>query len=349
MQAISQKNFFFGSVVRVFFVAWLASACTWAAAQSTTTKTKVVPLPAEVSLSRPASLGAEALSTYAAYAVTLSNSSPNSIDRPRFTGTISAGAYHSVIGAECPDAVAGVSTTITCNLGKLGTGGGSATFYVVFTTPTSGSAMTLTWQSYNASGPDSTATESGTTSTALYGGDGTNSALQAAKSFLPGVGSNFSFFTGGGTSATASDPFVTRVLVPVGVAAGTTLSIVEDDNGSNSCFSDRLTCFGSTITIPNLFYGPDNELTIVLMRDAATIKPGAKVQTAVVEYTKDGASTIALRNCGLQKDSTVVVPLPGVPCIDSRVEYKKSDAPTPDDIGDWRFIIRAKDNGRYVG
>ena len=304
----------------------------------------------------PVTLSTSGSETLASYRVTLTNTSTSSaLNLARLVGTTSvalgaAGAkavFKTVAGATCTTTNDG--TLIDCNVGDLALSE-SKPFTVTFTTPTSGSAITLTWQAvFNSGGsPGNSNGNAGTTDIPLVAPN--------PDGFFSDVPANvaLTFFTGGGI-ATIEDPWVTKVKLP---STGTaTTAKIEEKVVLTTCAADLLTCSTSTLTIPGTFgaagASPSAQfLEITLLRDASTIARGAKIESARIYYTTTTDSNIVdfgaeVRSCadgGPQSAS---------PCEDRTQRYaypRKSTgkAPVPAGFeGDWKFVIYAFDNGRY--
>lgn len=296
--------------------------------------------------------------TLASYRVTLTNTSTSSaLNLARLVGTTSvasgaAGAkavFKTVAGATCTTTNDG--TSIDCNVGDLALSE-SKPFTVTFTTPTSGSAITLNWQAvFNSGGsPGNSNGNTGTTHIPLVqpNPDGLFSDVPANVALT--------FFTGGGI-ATTGDLWVTKVKLPgTGTGTGTTATIAEIVVPT-TCAADLLTCSTSTLTIPGSTFGTAGTrpltqfLEITLLRDASTIANGAKIESARIYYKKIPESPGLGDEVLSCADATL--PRASSPCEDRTQRYaypRKSTgkAPVPAGFeGDWKFVIYAFDNGRY--
>ena len=306
--------------------------------------------PLEVSVKR------EGLVTYAAYLVTVQSKTTNVINQAVFTASTSvaggasgdtSGYVQAVPTASCQSTA---PTSIQCNIGQLrGVSdpvGSQATFVVIFKAPGSGTRIDLNWSFTYSNGGSPTSTPSnidsfgGTTSTTLTTASSAQQ-LTGFTSYFPTLGGTF--FTAfpqtnavGGV-ATATAAWTTTVQIPNQVTPNTVT--VAQAIALESCSSDVTVCNQSDITIPNQSF---NGLTIILRRDASTIKSGAKISNAVVFYQHTAATPkLQLHSCALGG------PTSGVPCIASSTAYTKKNAPTPDFVGDWEFVIFAVDNGRF--
>jgi hypothetical protein len=302
--------------------------------------------PPTVTFSRP--FASPALPTYAAYTVTIANNGSNTLNNVVFTGATSvalvngpsaSAPFFQSNGLACQTTIAG-PTSIACPIGQLRAGGDSRTFTVLFSAPVQGTlpvpadAVNFTWAFNYAEGPNDNPgashqdTQVGTTITAL--GTPTDSEV---KSFVPAGGATI--FTGLSGVATAADPWTTTVAIPSLAVATVVESVL-----AQSCSADLLVCNASELTIPGSFA----QLVITLRRDKTTIKPGAKISNAEINYAQDGVNFTPVQSCDVTGG-----PAPGVPCLASRKAYTKKNAPGAEWIGDWEFIIFALDNGQYRG
>ena len=309
----------------------------------------------------PVTLSTSGSETLASYRVTLTNTSTSSaLNLARLVGTTSvasgaAGAkavFRTVAGAGATCTPTNDGTSIDCNVGDLALNE-SKPFTVTFTTPTSGSAITLTWQavfSSTSSTPGNSNGNAGTTDIALDppNPDGLFSDVPANVALT--------FFTGGGI-ATTVDTWVTKVKLPgTGTGTATTAAVAEVVEQS-TCAADLLTCSRSTLTIPGSTFGTGGTrpltqfLEITLLRDASTIARGAKIESARIYYTTSPDNQVlgdGVRSCA---DAGPPV---GSPCEDRTQRYAyprkstgKEQVPAGFE-GDWKFVIYAVDNGRYI-
>jgi hypothetical protein len=175
-------------------------------------------------------------------------------------------------------------------------------------------------------------------------------------SFLPQSAVATSVFTGvacdaiNGCAATPTDTWTTTVNLP-GASQATTATLI-DTVATVACAPDLLTCSTSTVTIPGTFAN----LLITLRRDATTIANGAKIANAQIVYDNPAhpdpriAYPLTLLSC----EDTTWGPLPqsGIPCVNLRTAYPKKSTPkrpVPAGYeGDWEFLIKAIDNGRFT-
>jgi hypothetical protein len=299
--------------------------------------TSVTALPAIVTYSRPAD--SPPFVTYAAYEVTVTNLSQNTLNNVRLdgvttvAGSTSTAPFDSAVGLSCATTNA-TQTAISCAIGQLRGGGGTTSFVVIFRSPPDGTRIDFAWQNFYSEGSNDNGahvdTNTGTTSTVL----GTPTATEVKTYVPPGGGSFYTGFTG---VATAADPWTTNVTVPAAAKA----EVVETQQPS-ICSPDLLTCEVSMVTIPGTF----EHLIIWLRRDASTIRKGAKIANSAVYYSADG---ITFDPNPIPKCADVG----GGPstehprCIQSQTEFTKKTAPTPEYEGDWQWVILAIINGGY--
>jgi hypothetical protein len=305
---------------------------------------EVTPVPGQVTLNRAAGTGSLALDSYASFFVPLRNDGGSTLNLVFFNATVSsdqqAVVVDSVIGLPA-GSCSGVGTaTIACSIGSMAKNTGKD-FYVVVRAPQQGSSIVMNYLSggdEGNGGGNGCCNLAGSATTGLRDPATDPLARERTTSFVrPGI--EQSYFTGTGTAATATDPWLTFVTVPASSQQITTLEIVETSSNvplASNLFSREV----SSLTIPGTFAS----LRIILRRDSSTIASSAKIASARIYYyggTDPGALGTELFAC------TAAGPAPGVPCIASRVEFSKKTAPTPAWERDWQFEILAIDNGRY--
>jgi hypothetical protein len=301
---------------------------------------------------QPVTLSSTSQPTYASYDVTLTNTKPNPISGVRFIGTTQvvnggptlAPFHSSSPGVACTPTNAS-QTAISCPIAQLLPGtSGAVSFRVTFNAPVAGERIDFVWSAvFDESGGGASDGDAGTQSTMLAPPDDNN-----VSSVVP-EGGDVTLSTGSSSGvATPSDTWTTTVTVPAGAAA-TTASVGESVS-TVTCAPDLLTCSTSTLTIPGTFAN----LVITLRRDASTIARGARIDSARIFYQPD-SNNPSLGNEVLSCDDPSFVnrtPTAGNPCIDFRKAYGKKSLPrnpVPAGYeGDWEFVIKAIDNGKYV-
>jgi len=297
----------------------------------------------------PIQLSTASQPTFAQYDVVITNTSQPTISGWRFVGRASVVGGTSVATFYAPGSDPNCSapnsaTEVVCAFSPLASGASQA-FKVAFNAPTDGTEINLSWRAFwDESGNGGNDGFKAAQATALEPPN-----LNAVASVVPSNTPALTFFTGGGI-ATPADPWVTRVTVPANITVSTTATVVETVT-PGGCAADLLTCNTSTLTIPGSF---SSLLEITLRRDASTIAKGAKIDSARIDYQHTSTSaTIEVPSC---TDTSFSGPLPlsGIPCEDRslRKAYPKKStpkSPVPAGFeGDWEFVIRALDNGRYT-
>jgi hypothetical protein len=354
--------------------AWLGLGGTALAANANFTVT-VAPINADVtgdsvpdvSVSRPPDL-----TTYAAYRVTLTNNSGNT------TNAIVFGGSTTVSGGNAQDSAPYVETNLPRSCSGSGTGfqcsfpqmknGTTNTFVVLFSAPLLGdpahwsanAAIDLNWTFDYSSG-----NSSGTPSSLICNGQpaspppcfGTSSTrlittadadiLSSFTTYIPSFGGEF--FTGNGVSAlsnTLPATALTRLSVPA--AEKLTTAQVQQTVASGSTSGLTTTTITSIIKVPNNDQPFSAFVTILLHRDSSTIANGAKIASAVVSYSHadDLSGLNPVPPCPANGNPSGFTP-PVCEMLSQRIEYTKKTAPTPDDIGDWLFVIHALENGGF--
>jgi hypothetical protein len=322
--------------------------------------TVVEPLSPNVTYSIPGATSPPALVTYVGYSVSISNAGGNTINHIRFTGTtaVTDGAevaeFDSAEGATCETTNA-AKTAISCTIGQLSGGSAFPTFAVFFKAPakvTNGVADAagsdvvsysgLVYYGEGTGGPNSVPDNSIRNWSATAVTLGTANAV-LVKSGVPKSGGTF--YTGSGGAATAADPLTTIVKVP-GRSTYTTAEVFESSI-AQSCSPNPAYCLSTELTIPR--QGLDFAfLEITLRRDASTIVKGAKIANAELFYAPDGSPPGVLGVPILACNADGTIPSGQRRCIFSRQEFTKKTAPTPAFEGDWEFVVRAFENGRFA-
>lgn len=317
----------------------------------------VQPVPLQVTLNRPAGTASLALDSYASFFVPLFNGGGSTLNSVFFDAMVSSDGpgvvVESVIGPAGVVCSGVGGPSIHCTIPSLAKATG-VNFYVVVRAPSTGSFITLT---YTTGGDEGNGGGNGccdltdTATTLLVDPATDTDYLKRTTSFVkPGVSAKF--FTGGGQAATATDPWITIVDFPALLELNT-VAIAEEQLVSTIA-SDLRTGETTRLSIPF----PIVTSKLILRRDASTIAPSAKIASARIYYTEPtvpypginyGGLGYELLSCatGLTPDNK---PLPqkGVPCIESRKEYSKKTAPTPEWEYDWEFVLKIADNGKYA-
>ncbi len=340
----------------------------------------------------PVTLGRPDAPSFASYQITIRNNSHSTLSHVRFRGTTDVAGPgvapfinpnvsetgvvldpNPVVVSSGKVACTIESESIECTVGHHGylSRGSVASFNAVVRVPVAGSKIEFDWKLRYGSGY-SERSISGSTVTTLQA-----ASADSVSAYVTRAGATLS--TGDEAVPTAGDPSTTRLTVAPEDSTAIIASIVEDNNGGNSC-SPHVKCFGHTVTVLNaqtqdkasLGDGLRKLLVVVLRRDASTLKKGAKIEHAVVFYQvipAIGGGGTPVRACKVHGYYTP--PGPNDPCIRERREYRKKhghghghdhhddgdrnspghsghNAPSSDLSGDWEFIIEAFDNGRYV-
>jgi hypothetical protein len=325
----------------------------------------VTPLPASVSWSLTSP---KVQQTYSAIEVVIRNDSTNTLNGARFDvcarvtddasqpgptlaqcaarplEAVLAPLFQS-IGIGCTSSAA--ATAVTCNIGQLRGGGGSASFVLIFKAPASGSSIRYDAIATYGEGPnDSTgASHDDTQSVTRVVALGPPLATEV-KSYLP---------IGGGTLFTGTDGVPKGQLVGndryttiVTVPQTARVEVVEADD-PQGCSPDFLVCATSTATIPGSF----QFLEIVVRRHPDTLRPGAKIANAVLQYQPGEIVGGSFVPSGDRVDILPCEPGGAIPAgqtrcelLSRRIAYTRKTAPVPALEGVWEFVIKATENGR---
>lgn len=320
---------------------WVAAVLTSAAlvapalAADPNVVTTVSPVPATVTYSRLAAT--PPFVTYAAYEISITNNSTNTLNNVRLEGATSVDGsantapFVTSTGLACTTPAS--PTAIVCSIGQLRGGGGSASFVVIFQSPIDGSAIRFAWVNYYAEGSNDggahTDTNSGEAVTTL----GTQTNTEVSSYVLPG-GTLFTGLTG---VATPADALTTKVTVPTYGKAE-----VSESTFADGC-TNFVTCWQSQLSIPGTF---DPYLTIVLSQDASNIKPGTKIASVVIQYEYFDASNVFHTHIVGDCASPTTPRSDGLPCIANSVAYKRNTPGwTPDLDGDFVWALISLKNG----
>ena len=364
-------------VLGTFCAALLAvSSPTWAA--NANFEVTVVPVAASASSPASVSLGRDNLMTYAAYRVSITNSSGNTNNAIRFnagtevSGDFTAAAVPTDAGAVAPYVefigpapCTGSGSAVECNIPQM-KAGANHSFVMIFSAPqvtaaaqwANSAAIRLAWKFDYASG-NSSATPSSilcngvtianppceaTETTALIT-TVSDAILQGFVTYIPSFGGTF--FTGSGASVLPPDgtnlrpTAAAKITVPAGQGLSTALVDLTVEPVAFS--GDTTTTITGLVQVPNGGQLFQNYAVIELRRDASTIRSGAKIANAFVTYSHNEITPVfwALNPCPAGGFPNLNEPV----CIADRIAYTRKNAPTPADIGDWLFIIHALENG----
>lgn len=329
----------------------------------------VTPVPTAVSVSRAP------MTSYAAYSVTIQNNTGNVINQVVFGGqadVLGSTPTQASNFAESNLCTVGANlNAFQCSIGQLkasGNPGSSVSFVVLFSAPplsgTSiaydpGASIQLTWNGNYSSGNSSstptslscnTTTTTGWTPGLCTGTASTGLVTTATadinsnlKTYVPNTIAS-SFFTGNNGIATATDTSTTRINFPAGLGLTTATVAEQVDVGGQT--NDTLTTNTTTITIPagNPF---GQVVTFELQRDSSTIRSFNAINRVPLYYDASAGEPyptplggLLLQDCALVNGPNAANPV----CIDQRIPLSKKNA-TGDDIGDWKFILKALQNG----
>jgi hypothetical protein len=318
----------------------------------------VTAVPSSVTQSRTAPL---LLPTFASYSVVITNTKPRPINGVRLVattsidnGTDTAKFYAAKSDSRCASTNAG-ETSISCAFVQVASGA-SESFTVTFKAPTDGVQINFAWQVvWDESGVPGNDGPTDTAHTTL-----SPPSADDVTTYVPAETTATTLFTGtsqcdaiNGCIATSTDQWTTTVRLPQTPNA-VTANVLESKDEDCARAADLLDCRKSEFTLSVGYTAPgDTYITITLRRDASTITRRADIDSARVYYQPLATST-AIGNEVLSCDDssfTNRLPTSGNPCVDYRVAYAKKSTPknpVPAGYeGDWVFVIRAKDNGKY--
>ena len=340
----------------------------------------VTAVPSPVTLSQPGS------PNFGSYRITVRNNSGSTLNHVRFRGNTDVAGSDAALfinpnvsetGVVLDPNPVVVSTgtvrctiegdSIDCTLGNYGhlAHGGVASFNAVVRAPVVGASIVFSWNLGYAIGY-SHRSITGSTVTPLQAAGG-----DSVSAYIPRAGATLS--TGAQAVPAADDPSTTRLTVLPQNAVAIIASIVEDDNGGNSC-SPHNKCFGHTVTVlkaqtqtkASVGDGLRDPLLIVLRRDASTFRKNAPIEHVDIFYQvvpAIGGGGTRLRSC--QDNGIYTPPGPNQPCIRERREYPRQRGHDQDGgdhdpgehrrrksslslSGDREIVIEAIDNGRFI-
>ncbi len=293
-----------------------------ARANSAALTAEVTVLSSTATYSTPGSADTPPLNTYVGYSVRVTNVGGGAASNVHFKATARATdgdeavLFDSAEGATCTPLADG--SIVDCDIGALGAGQSTPTFFVLFKVPVKDTRSPL---------PDGDASMCAKTDCVSVDGiayttDGSagvsawsTSPVTLSKpnpavvqTVVPKAGGTL--FTGTGVSL-GTDLFTTLVTVPASAQFAT--AVISESPDATGCTNNFRTCFRSDVTIPGSF---SPYLTIVLRQDASTILKGTKIDSVLIEYT-GAAAPVILGECA----SATTPRSDGIPCIAKRVHY----------------------------
>jgi hypothetical protein len=309
------------------------------------------------------SVSRQNLMAYIAYRVTLANTGGNTINQVTLTGVAAPNgttpaAFNSVVSNSgiVPSCGPTGAATIGCTIGQMKAGAGSD-FFLLFQTPTDGSAMTFTLSTTFSEGNSPNTPPANIVGATLVDNVGlvTTTSPEVnthVKTVLPPAGGTF--FTGPNGVVSSSNPFASSVTLPNVQNLVTDNSIDQSTVPSFAC-NGAYFCYGllSTINVDDAKSGnkvyydqvaPGQIITIVLRQDAsslATKKPVPKVGDVQIFYnpTPDPMNPGAVG--ALVPPCAAGLPAENQPCVSGRVDNFKGNK------GYYEYQIRAVDNGKF--
>jgi hypothetical protein len=308
--------------------------------------------PKSVSVSRDVAGGTPSADYYVSYKVTISNR--YGAQNVKFIGDVTVTGVGFTLptqftasDANCTMSGDSASLRISCQPvlvpARQGNVSGTKVLTFQFRSPTAGDQIQFRGTLYRGANYGSATAPKNATTTLVKLTE--PEYTLGFETFVPKTGGTF--FTGvngnlvgsPGGVATATDPWITTVVVPA-INFTTTASASEGPSGVPCAgFYAPDACFKTDLTIPSA-PGAFQSL-IVYLRVDVTKHLAIPIGFAVIQYSKDGISFVPVRNCATPTPD----PLPGDPCIEVRKFYDGT-APLVWQ-GDWEFKIRAVDNGRY--
>lgn len=348
-------------ILSALALTWL-SASAFAAADPGV-QTVVTAVPAEVTLSRPAGTGknAIALDTYAAYQFTIANTATSTLNRVFLKGVATnvggtdAVVFDSSIPASVCKADTGGANTVSCSLPSLAPGQVSAPVVVVFKAPRTGTQIRFDASSggfEGNGGGNGCCSQPSSTVTGLVDPTTNPQYLTQTKTFVrPDKGGTV--FTGNEAIPTTNDPWASLVVVPSGFGTTslgdyTVATVVESSDlietlacPSYSVANAAGRCFASKLNIPGTFASLD--ITLRLHKDYFKLSKTFTAANVPLYYTPDGGTKILLLQC-----ASTGGPSPHTPCLDGPpTVLRNTDTPIKELWGALQFRVKALDNGRY--
>ncbi len=306
------------------------------------------------------SVSRQNLTAYIAYRVTLQNTGGNTINQVMLTGTAAsdgttAASFKSVVvnAGIAPTCGPTGALAISCSVGQM-KANDSSDFFLLFQTPTDGSALTFTLSTTFSEGnspntPPASITEPTIVAIVTLVTQTSPDINAHVKTVLPPAGGTF--FTGPNGVVSSTNPFASIVGLPSVANLVTNNSIDLAQVPSFTC-SGSYVCYGlsSTINVDDaktgnkVFYdqvAPGQVITIVLRQDISSLstkKPIPKVGDVEIFYNPnplfpgDVGTLVPACATGL--------PAEDQPCVSGRFDYTKGNK------GYYEYWIQAVDNGQ---
>ena len=332
----------------------LCSAPAWSANASDLTTTMTATPSDTVSVSR------QNLNAYIAYRVQLANTGGNTINQVVLTGTAasdgtSAAAFSSVVvnAGIAPTCGPAGAAAITCSIGQM-KAGSSSDFFLLYQTPTDGSALTFTLNTTFSEGgspssPPANITEP-TLSARVTLVTETSPEINAhVKTVIPPAGGTF--FTGPSGAVSSTNPFSTLITLP-GVTNLVTTNRIDLSSVPSFACSGTYFCFGLTsqMNVDNALDGsevhydtlaPGQIITIILRQDVSSLRvknPVPKIGDVKLFYNPNqpqfpGDVGNLIPACGPG------LPAHDQPCVSARIDNVKANK------GYYEYQLRAVNNG----
>jgi hypothetical protein len=314
-----------------------------------------------VTLSRPASNPAEALITFAAYRLTVTNNAASALNRiflnavANNIGGTDPVVFDSVIGPSSECAGFG-TTTLNCDTSiSLAPRGGTTNFIVVVKSPATGTQIQIQWVAggrEGSGGGQGCCGTSGTATTNLIDATTNISFRENAQSFIKNTGGLL--FTGDRWITKPADPITSFVEIPAGFFAPFALGQVHEQevSGAPDCATQAhfLKCYESGINIPSVDFSnggtvspPSNFWRIVIRIDSSVIKRGTRIEDVLVRYVDDSTTVSPVPLCATTSPETY-------PCITIRKHYRNKSVEgwTKDLDGDYELQFKHFKNGSWT-
>jgi hypothetical protein len=338
--------------------AW-CSAPAWAANASDLTVTLAATPDIQVSVSR------QNLNAYIAYRVTLGNSGGNTINQVSLTGTTTpngttAASFYGIVsnGGIVPSCGPIGAVAVTCTVGQMKAGTGSD-FFLLFQTPTDGSAMHFHMDSTFSEGnspntPPVTLNGRSLDDDVVLTTTDDPTIDTSVIMVLPPVGGPF--FTGPNGAVSSSNPFSTSVTLK-DQSLVTRNSINETTAGGGTLQCDgAYFCYGlySRISVTDakdstnttkVVYPSGKPISIILRQDISSLsakKPVPKIGDVHIYYNPNPPPDTDPPVIGnLVPPCSAGLPAQDQPCVSGRTSFVKGQK------GYYQYEIQALDNGKF--